>query len=105
MAEKTREFKLVGVGSASSQEKIEKPALSFMQDAWRRLKKNKLAVISMWFLGILLVFSMISVVLVPRDDANAFNTKEVTTYRNLPPKLSDNLPFWNGKITDRKSVV
>ena len=99
MAEKTREFKLVGVGSASSQEKIEKPALSFMQDAWRRLKKNKLAVISMWFLGILLVFSMISVVLVPRDDANAFNTKEVTTYRNLPPKLSDNLPFWNGKIT------
>lgn len=70
-----------------------------MQDAWRRLKKNKLAVISMWFLGILLVFSMISVVLVPRDDANAFNTKEVTTYRNLPPKLSDNLPFWNGKIT------
>ena len=101
MAEKTREFKLVGVGSASSQEKIEKPALSFMQDAWRRLKKNKLAVISMWFLGILLVFSMISVVLVPRDDANAFNTKEVTTYRNLPPKLSDNLPFWNGTYADQ----
>ena len=88
MAEKNREFKLVGVGSASSQEKIEKPALSFMQDAWRRLKKNKLAVVSMWFLAILIVFSMISVVLVPRDDANAFNTKEVTTYRNLPPKLA-----------------
>ena len=99
MAEKNREFKLVGVGSASSQEKIEKPALSFMQDAWRRLKKNKLAVVSMWFLAILIVFSMISVVLVPRDDANAFNTKEVTTYRNLPPKISDNLPFWNGTIT------
>ena len=99
MAAKNREFKLVGVGSASSQEKIEKPALSFMQDAWRRLKKNKLAVVSMWFLAILIVFSMISVVLVPRDDANAFNTKEVTTYRNLPPKISDNLPFWNGTIT------
>lgn len=42
----------------------------------------------MWFLAILIVFSMISVVLVPRDDANAFNTKEVTTYRNLPPKLA-----------------
>ena len=99
MAEKNRAFKLVGVGSASSQEKIEKPALSFMQDAWRRLKKNKLAVVSMWFLAILIIFSMISVVLVPRDDANAFNTKEVTTYRNLPPKISDNLPFWNGTIT------
>lgn len=47
MAEKNREFKLVGIGSANMQEKIEKPAISFMQDAWRRLKKNKLAVISM----------------------------------------------------------
>ena len=34
MADKNREFKLVGVGSASSQEKIEKPALSFMQDGF-----------------------------------------------------------------------
>ena len=75
MAEKNREFKLVGVGSASSQEKIEKPALSFMQDAWRRLKKNKLAVVSMWFLAILIVFSMISVVLVPRDEANVFSSR------------------------------
>ena len=35
-------FKLVGAGNIESQEKIEKPTLSFTQDAWRRLKKNKL---------------------------------------------------------------
>lgn len=33
-------FKLVGAGNTESQEKIEKPTLSFTQDAWRRLKKK-----------------------------------------------------------------
>ena len=53
----------------------------------------------MWFLGILLVFSMISVVLVPRDDANAFNTKElqltVTFHQTSDNFHSDGkLLFW-----------
>ena len=56
MADKNRTFKLVGAGSSSTQEKIEKPALSFMQDAWRRLKKNKLAVVSLYLLALLLTF-------------------------------------------------
>lgn len=99
MVEKNITFKLVGVGSVSSQEKIEKPALSFLQDAWRRLRKNKLAVISMCFLAILIVGSTILAVLVPQSAANTFNTKEVTTYRNLPPKIGSSLPFWNGKTT------
>lgn len=43
MADKNRTFKLVGAGSSSTQEKIEKPALSFMQDAWRRLKKKQIS--------------------------------------------------------------
>lgn len=94
-----RTFKLVGVGNVASQEKIEKPALSFLQDAWRRLKKNKLALASLWFLGALMVFSLVSNVFVSSKDANSFNSEEVSVYRNLPPKLSDNLPFWNGSIT------
>lgn len=40
MADKNREFVLIGAGSTKAQEKIEKPALSFLQDAWRQLKKN-----------------------------------------------------------------
>ena len=79
-------FKLVGAGNTESQEKIEKPTLSFTQDAWRRLKKNKLATISLWFLAILLVFSIGSNFFVKAKDANSFNGDEVKTYRNLLPK-------------------
>lgn len=98
MADNYQTFKLVGAGASSTQEKIEKPALSFFQDAWRRLKKNKLAVVSMWFLIILMIFSLASTQFVKQKDANSFNSKEVTIYRNLPPKISSRLPFWNGKI-------
>ncbi|EGJ27933.1 ABC transporter permease [Streptococcus porcinus] len=99
MLEEKKSFKLVGVGSVDQQEKIEKPALSFLEDAWRRLKKNKLAVISMVFLVSLLVFAVGSSFIVSKNDANSFDSKEVNTYRNLPPKLSSSLPFWNGSIT------
>ena len=99
MATQDNAFKLVGIGSTSSQEKITKPALSFTQDAWRRLKKNKLAVVSLWFLTLLISFSVLSTFFVSQEDANDFNSDQVTVYRNLPPKISDNLPFWNGKIT------
>nr|WP_282917652.1 ABC transporter permease [Streptococcus canis] len=99
MLEERKSFQLVGAGSSDSQEKIQKPALSFLQDAWRRLKHNKLAVLAMGFLVILLVSSIGSNLVVSKEDANSFNSKEVSIYRNLPPKLSSNLPFWNGTIT------
>ncbi|GFE47836.1 peptide ABC transporter permease [Streptococcus canis] len=99
MLEERKSFQLVGAGSSDSQERIQKPALSFLQDAWRRLKHNKLAVLAMGFLVILLVFSIGSNLVVSKEDANSFNSKEVSIYRNLPPKLSSNLPFWNGTIT------
>lgn len=76
MADKNRTFKLVGAGSSSTQEKIEKPALSFMQDAWRRLKKNKLAVVSLYLLALLLTFSLASNLFVTQKDANGFDSKK-----------------------------
>lgn len=96
MAEKAEKFTLVGTGSVSAQEKIEKPALSFLQDAWRRLKKNKLAVISMWFLILLAVFSLASAAFLSQEDANRFDTDNVSTYENLPPNSGLGLPGWNG---------
>ncbi|WP_159583692.1 ABC transporter permease [Streptococcus halichoeri] len=98
MVEEKQQFKLVGVSSVATQEKIQKPALSFLQDAWRRLKQNKLAVVAMTFLAFLLVFSLSSAFVVSKQDANNFNSAKVSVYRNLPPKLSGQLPFWNGKI-------
>ena len=99
MVEERKSFQLVGAGSSDSQEKIQKPALSFLQDAWRRLKHNKLAVVATLFLAVLLIFSVGSNAVVSKQDANSFNSKEVSIYRNLPPKLSSSLPFWNGTIT------
>lgn len=84
---------LVGAGNTESQEKIEKPTLSFTQDVWRRLKKINWRPYHFWFLAILLVFSIGSNFFVNAKDANNFNGDEVKTYRNLPPKLSDSLPF------------
>ncbi|MBF0845590.1 ABC transporter permease, partial [Streptococcus danieliae] len=78
-------FKLVGAGNTESQEKISKPTLSFTQDAWRRLRKNKLAVISIWFLAVLLVFSIGSTAFVSTNDANSFKG----TSKN--PSFSSNL--------------
>lgn len=98
MADKKEKFVLVGVGNTSTQEKIEKPTLSFLQDAWRRLKKNKLAVISMWFLVGLILFSLASTIFVPQKSANAFDPDKVATYGNLPPKSAFNLPGWDGKL-------
>ncbi|MBF0710658.1 MULTISPECIES: ABC transporter permease [unclassified Gemella] len=99
MTENVQKFTLVGSSSTNVQEKIEKPALSFMQDAWRRLKKNKLAYLSLWFISFLLVFSIGSTAVISNEDANRFNSEQTDVYRNLPPKLSENLPFWNGEIT------
>lgn len=99
MLENQKTFQLVGIGDTNAQEKIQKPALSFLQDAWRRLKQNKLAVVAMWFLTLMLVFSIGSFFVISTDDANNFSKDQVKTYRNLPPKISDSLPFWNGHIT------
>lgn len=101
MAENNEKFVLVGASDVSSQERIEKPTLSFLQDAWRRLKKNKLAVVAMWFLIFLLTFALASNFFVTQKDSNRFNSKEVTTYQNLPPKVSESLPFWNGTKKNR----
>ena len=96
MADKNREFVLIGAGSTKAQEKIEKPALSFLQDAWRRLKKNKLAVVSLWFLTLLISFSLVSPLFVSQKDANSFDSDKVSTYSNLPPNSGLGIPGWNG---------
>lgn len=59
MTELSKErFKIVGCENADSEE-IVRPNISFWQDAWRRLKKNKLATFSMILLIIIAVMSFI----------------------------------------------
>ena len=98
MAANTEDFVIVGAQSSDANEHISKPALSFWQDAWRRLKLNKLAVVSMWFLIIILAFAVLSNIFVPQKAANSFNSDKVGVYKNLPPNSGLPIPGWDGKI-------
>ena len=99
-----KDFTLVGSKGSDSTEKIAKPALSFFQDAWRRFKKNKVALVAMWIIAITLVFSVISAFVVPQSKANYFDPNKSQVYGNLPPKLSGDLPFWNGEFKEQMSI-
>ncbi|MDG5472987.1 ABC transporter permease [Jeotgalibacillus sp. ET6] len=83
----------------SLSEKIEKPSLSFWQDAWLRVKKNKAAIVSMVILTLLLIMALIGPYL------SGHPTGQNVSHANLPPKIeavSDIswLPF-DGTLTNR----
>ncbi|EHN59657.1 ABC transporter permease [Oenococcus kitaharae] len=90
-------FQVVGIEAGADNEKIEKPSLTFWQDAWRRLKKNKAAIISMWFLIVISVFTIIMIPFLSQNQANRFNPNEISIYKNLPPKSGLPIPGWQGK--------
>ncbi|MGM9887365.1 MAG: ABC transporter permease [Lactococcus sp.] len=95
-----KKFTLVGTTDSHDMELISKPALTFWQDAWRRFKKNRIAVVAMVVVIATLLFSLISIVLVPQSSANNFDPNKVQVYKNLPPKLGNmNIPGWNGEFT------
>lgn len=75
-------------------EKLTRPNLTFVQDAWLRIKGNKVAVISMAILIVLIVMSLAGPAMSPYDP----NAQDVS-HANLPPKVQgfEHMPFWNGK--------
>ncbi|KAA9300036.1 MULTISPECIES: oligopeptide ABC transporter permease [Aerococcus] len=77
-----------------SAETISAPSLSFIQDAWRRLKKNKAAVVSLVILIIVAIIALLAPVLAPYDYA-AQNAQ----FANLPPKIPglEALSWFDGK--------
>lgn len=86
-------FKRVKRQDAKVIEKISAPSLTYAEDSWRRLKKNKIAVIS---IGVLLIIALIAIF------APVFAPHHYTTqnpqYANLPPKIPglENIPLFNG---------
>lgn len=84
----------------SKSEKISKPSLSFWQDAWLRVRKNKGAVVSLVVLVILLLMAFVGPLITPYS----FDT-QTTKHNNLPPRIQglENvhwLPF-DGTLTRR----
>ncbi|WJY28347.1 MULTISPECIES: oligopeptide ABC transporter permease [Sporosarcina] len=75
------QFERISLNSDQA-ERIEKPSLSFWQDAWLRLRKNKAAIVSMVVLVLLILMAFIGPHLNGHDGA-AQNLR----HANLPPKV------------------
>lgn len=75
-------FEPISIDSNLDREKISAPSLNFMQDSWRRLKKNKGAVISLVLLILITLVAFGSIWITPHDP-----TKQNPKYINLPPRV------------------
>ncbi|SDM45778.1 oligopeptide transport system permease protein [Psychrobacillus sp. OK028] len=67
---------------ASHAERITKPSLSFWQDAWLRIRKNKAAIVSMFLLLFIIIMAFVGPMISPHDAKT-----QTITHANLPPKV------------------
>ena len=63
-------------------EKISKPSLSFWQDAWLRIRKNKASIVSMFILVFIIFMAFAGPFMVKHDPENVR-----VAHANLPPKV------------------
>ncbi len=63
-------------------EEISRPSLTYWQDAWRRLKKHKLAMIGIVLIVFIVLFGTVGPYLTPYSYSDQSND-----FKNLPPKL------------------
>jgi oligopeptide transport system permease protein len=68
-------------------ERVVRPSLSYWADAWRRLKKNKLAMVGLIVLALLTIFAIIGPFIQPYD----YQTQDLHS-RNMGP----NIDHWFG---------
>jgi len=79
---------------SSHAEKISKPSLSFWQDAWLRIRKNKAAIVSMFVLIFIVFMAFAGPYMVKHDPENV-----KVAHASLPPKVPglENLGIFNGE--------
>ncbi|SHK22656.1 oligopeptide transport system permease protein [Hathewaya proteolytica DSM 3090] len=80
-------FEIVGINSEES-EAILRPSMTFMQDVWRRLKKNKMALIA----GIVLLLIILFVIFAPFFTKPYDEQNRGSQFKNLAPTAE----FWFG---------
>ncbi len=94
-------FETASESSMQDKEKISAPSLSFMADSWRRLKKNKVAVVSLVILIIISMSSLLAPVIAPHDP-NA----QTVQYANMPPKIPGiDINGLNGTVKQNGVVI
>ncbi len=74
--------------------------ISFWQDAMRRLFKNKIAVVSLFFIGLLLTMSIIMPEVSEFDLVGRVN-EDLTVYAQLPPRIPvlEKIGLFDGSLT------
>ncbi|WP_313892488.1 oligopeptide ABC transporter permease [Psychrobacillus sp.] len=85
-------FERITIDSSHS-ERIAKPSLSFWQDAWLRIRKNKAAIVSIFILVFILIMAFVGPMISPHDAET-----QTITHANLPPKVPgfEKLGFLDG---------
>ena len=87
------EFQPLQKNTEEEREEIAAPSLNFLQDSWRRLKKNKAAVISMVLLIVIVAISILTIFVSPHNPS-----KQNVDFINLPPRVPGlNINGLNGK--------
>ncbi|WP_430536534.1 oligopeptide ABC transporter permease [Listeria rocourtiae] len=78
----------------SEHEKILRPSLTFMQDSWIRIRKNRAALVSIIVLALIVIMAFVG----PLISGYTYS-EQTTANASLPPKVQgfENMPFWNGK--------
>lgn len=72
-------------------------SLNFLQDAWRRLRKNKAAVFSLSILAVIITIAFLAPVIAPHNP-----NKQNIPYANLPPRIPGvNINGLNGQLQMR----
>ena len=74
-------FKILGCANANSNE-IVRPNVTYWQDAWRRLKRNKVATFSMFLLLFIVVLSIIGPLLKSKFDINGVDQTSMNLSAN-----------------------
>jgi oligopeptide transport system permease protein len=92
------DFELLPATEQGHADDISRPSQSFLQDAWRRLKKNKGAFVSLWVLLFIFAMAFGSVGFATKDAIS----KQDVVYQNLPPRLPGilgEIPGFTGEQT------
>lgn len=77
------------------------PPITFLQDAWRRLRKNKAAVFCMTLLLVIILIALLAPVLAPYPP-----NEQHIPYANLPPRIPGvSIPGFDGTISFRGNRV
>lgn len=78
------------------------PALNFFQDSWRRLKRNKSAIISLWVIGVFMIVALLAPWVAPQSPI-----AQNPSFANLPPKIPglEQFSWFSGQGANRAGVL